>query len=145
MGRAEAAAKRCKVSCKGRLLIWLPLTGCPSSCTCCLQAVSLLADTIRDPARLWEADATISDLQQEMWYQSSPMAELAAFAASCLIDLLLLASLSFSPMSVSAPAAFIQACKGKSHTLITLFDAFYSLSRQSCVCQKNMLSARCTN
>jgi len=91
-----------------------------TSYTCCLQAVSLLADTIRDPARLWEGDATRSDLQQEMWYQSSPMAELAAFAASCLIDLLLLGSLSFSPMSVSAPAAFIQACEGKSHAFISL-------------------------
>ena len=152
MGRAEAATKRCKVSRKGKLLIWLPLAGCPSSlsvlscratpqatsCTCCLQAVSLLADIIRDPARLWEADATRSDLQWEIWYQNSPMAELAAYAASCLIDLLLLASLKFSPMSVSAPAAFIQACEGKSHTLITLFDLFSTLSRQSmksAVCQ----------
>lgn len=85
-----------------------------------------------------EADATRSDLQWEISYQNSPMAELAAFAASCLVDLLLLASLKFSPMSVSAPAAFIQACEGKSHTLITLFDLFFSLSRQSMksvVCQ----------
>ena len=70
------------------------LAGCQSGCR-----------YHQTPARLREADATRSDLQSEIWFQVSPIAELAALAASCLIDLLMLGSLSFSPKSVSAPAA----------------------------------------
>ncbi len=87
------------------LTAWV-LKGCPHVCSrhqVWLQALEILAD-FGKPAP--------GQSQQHLWYNNPELAMSASSAGSYLIDLLHMRVLHLSPLAISAPQAFLQACSG---------------------------------
>ena len=68
-----------------------------------LQALELLVD-FGKPAP--------GQSQQHLWYNNPELAMSASSAGSYLIDLLHMRVLHLSPLAISAPEAFLEACTG---------------------------------
>ena len=80
----------------------LPVQRMTSVITCCfMQALELLAQLAKSPA----------GQAQPLWYADTAMA--ASSAASYLIDLLQMRVAHLSPLAVTSPQAFLQACSGQ--------------------------------
>lgn len=76
----------------------------PAASTCGLmQALEILVD-FGKPAP--------GQSQHQLWFSNQDLAMSASSAGSFLMDLLHMRVLAFSPLAISAPAAFLQACSG---------------------------------